>query len=209
MPRLTPDPLPTNAARNGPPASDSDAALRAMRTAADLFAYGEDAERLILRAARTLANDPGEMCLISLVRPRGDALEPVVVAHRHPRATRHLRRILCASAAPRDRPPADAFSRTAQRNAASLRMGICNAGTLRLWLPPAYWNYAERSRVSDVLAAAVVHAGEVLGTLLLWREQGAAPFREAEQAYVAALADRLAVALAHEPGGLWLRQVSG
>jgi hypothetical protein len=52
--------------------------------------------------------------------------------------------------------------------------------------------------VSDVLAAALVHADRVLGTLLLWREQGAPPFRETEQAYVAALAGRLAVALAYE-----------
>ena len=67
----------------------------------------------------------------------------------------------------------------------------------RLWLPPAYWAYADQVHIKAVLAAALTKHGRVIGTLLLWREgETAAAFSTADQAYVAAMAARLALALA-------------
>jgi GAF domain-containing protein len=78
-------------------------------------------------------------------------------------------------------------------------MAITNPKLLRLWLPHQYWAYAERQRVSSVLAVPLVHDRRVLGTFLLWRERGQPAFGAADEAYVSVLAGRLAVALAHPP----------
>src|SRR5262249_10013196 len=142
---------------------------------------------LLHNAATVLANRLGAMCLVSVVGR--DGLRPFAVAHEQPHAAHDLQQILAGS---REATGADAFSRTGQRNAGSLRMEVGSARTLRLWLPSAYWMYAERTEVRGVLAAALARRGQVLGTLLLWREQEQAPYVAAEQAFVSALAGRLA-----------------
>src|SRR5207244_6996112 len=70
----------------------SDAAVRAMRTAADLFDAADDLAGLVQRASTALASEPGEMCLVSLTD--AEVLRPVAVAHQRPSAARALRRIV-------------------------------------------------------------------------------------------------------------------
>jgi GAF domain-containing protein len=185
---LNSPPAPTGGRRA--PLRDPTAA-DAMRTASRLFvdSHPHPVEHLLEHAARALAADPGDMCLIS--RARGAALQPVAVAHRSRAAMQTLRAIVRSS----DPPSADAFSRAVQRSRGSLVMRACRARTLRLWLPPAYWVYVERRAVSSLLAAPLECRGRVFGTLLLWRENGRDAFVERDLAYVNALAARLGFAL--------------
>jgi len=167
------------------------AKVEAMTTASELYASARDTPTLLRNAANSLAARPGAMCLVSLAG--SDGLRPFTVAHREPGFARDLEQILAVS---REAPPADAFSQTVQRNGGSLRMDVGSTGTLRLWLPPAYWTYLERTRVRRVLAAALVRRGQVRGTLLLWREQDQAEYVAADQAFVSELAGRLAQGIA-------------
>jgi hypothetical protein len=160
-----------------------------MAAASDLFARANDTPSLLRITAEALAAGPGCMCLVSLVGD--DGLEPYAIAHGRPAAQRRLRRIVADPAGI----PADAFSRTVHRTCGPLRMPIGSAHVLRLWLPHAYWSYLERVRVQGVLAAPLARGGQVLGTLLLWRECEQATYAEADQAYVSALAGRLALDL--------------
>jgi hypothetical protein len=127
------------------------------------------------------------MCLISLVRVPGHALQPVAIAHERKDVLRRLREQVCWGA----RLPADAFSREVQRTGRSLRISITSPRQLRLWLPGEYAAFAERVGVGHVLAAALTNRSRVVGTLLLWRERGQSAFAEADEAYVSALASRL------------------
>jgi hypothetical protein len=164
-------------------------AAQALSTASDLFAAAGDTRSLLRGTAEALAAAPGAMCLVSLAD--GDVLRPYTVAHRSPGASRRLRRILTEASAS----PADAFSRSVQRNAGALRMSVGSTRLLRLWLPRAYWSYVERVRVSEVVAAALVQQSQVLGTVLLWRESGQAAYSREDQAYVQAVARRVAMGL--------------
>lgn len=170
---------------------DRKIAARALATASDLFATGRAGVPALLQAtAEALASVPGAMCMVSLADR--DVLRPVSVAHVNASADDELREIIARS---RPGDDVDAFSKTVQGNRGSMRMYIGNAGQLRLWLPRAYWSYVERARVRSVLAAALAREHQVLGTLLLWREGSQAAYTVSEEAYVRALARRLAVAL--------------
>jgi GAF domain-containing protein len=167
---------------------------RAMATASNLFAgLSETAgtsETLLRAAAELLASDPGSACLVC-VADADAGLQPLTIAHANPHSSRGLQRTLSRA---RQLPP-DAFSCLVARSGGAMRMAIFSPHLLELWLPVAYWAYAERAGISSVLAAALVQHGHVRGTLLLWREGAQAAFNEADQAYVAALAARLALAL--------------
>jgi hypothetical protein len=166
----------------------AEAAVDAMRTADRLFAASSDGETLLTNAAEALASGPGTLCLISIVGDDAE-LRPVVVAH----AT-NVQNIHVSPA--NGRAQADAFSRSVQRTGRSLRMRISQADLLHLWLPVAWLAYAERVSVSSVLAAAVRHPRRgVLATLLLWREGDQAAFDAHDEAYVAAVAERLALGI--------------
>ncbi|HEY3062713.1 MAG TPA: hypothetical protein VGL99_27385 [Chloroflexota bacterium] len=166
-------------------------AVRGMRTAAALFGAAADAPPLVMRTAESLAQAPGQACLVSLVGPAGGELGPVAVAHAEARHTRALRRIVGHAR----RVAADAFSRTVQRTGGALCLSITRPRQLRLWLPEAYWSYAERRAVHGVLAVALRRRRRVVGTLLLWREADQPGFDEADQAYVVELAGRVALGL--------------
>jgi hypothetical protein len=165
---------------------------RAMATASDLFAAAEDASGLLCSAAETLANAPGAMCLVSLTDTDG-RLRPYAVTHQRAAEARRLQRIIADTSGAAQ--VADAFSRSVQRTGGSLRMRIGSARLMRLWMPRPYWANVERVRVGEVLATALPRRGQVLGTLLLWRESGQSPYAPADQAYVQALAGRLALGL--------------
>ena len=135
------------------------------------------------------------MCLVSMACRGGDGLRPVAVAHARPTESRKLQRFL----APDRQTPADAFSRAVFRSGGALHMAISSPRLLRLWLPEAYWPYAERTGVSGVLAAALRDRDRVFGTLLLWRERDQPAFNELDQAYVVSLAARLTLGLATHP----------
>jgi hypothetical protein len=164
-------------------------AAQAFATASDLFASARDTRSLLRGTAEALAAAPGAMCLVSLTD--GEVLRPYTVAHRSPGSTRRLRRIVTEAGAS----SADAFSRSVQRNAGSLRMSIGSTKLLRLWLPQAYWSYVDRVRVREVVAAALAQQGQVLGTVLLWRESGQAAYSREDQAYVQAVASRVSMGL--------------
>ena len=184
-------------------------ALRAMRTAERVFATTSDPPGLLQTAAEALALQPGHACLISLVEPDGAAgvLRPVWLAHARPSAIGELRAaVLGAGAGPsqasilastaRTTAGTDAFSRAVQRTGGTLRMQLDNPRLWRLWLPRAYWPYADEVHIKAVLASALCRHGQVVGTLLLWREgETAEPFTAADQAYVAAMAARLALGI--------------
>jgi GAF domain-containing protein len=181
--------------------------LQAMRTAEHVFATTSPTDRsgLLETAARALAIQPGHLCLVSLVEGHGgqEVLRPVCVAHAQPGGGLELRQALAASREPRAEAnddliviAPDAFSRAVQRSRSSLRMQLGSPRLWRLWLPPEYWAYADRVYIRAVLAAALVRHGRVVGTLLLWREgETAAAFTAADQAYVVAMAARLALGL--------------
>jgi GAF domain-containing protein len=76
-------------------------------------------------------------------------------------------------------------------------MPLGNARVLRLWLPAAYREYVEQCGVHSMLATALVRHGQVLGTLLLWREDGQPAFVEDDQAYVCEVAARVSLGLSH------------
>lgn len=165
-------------------------ALHAMRTAERVFAATSDPAGLLHTAAEALAIYPGQMCLVSLIE--GSVLRPTDVAHVRTASAIELRSAMLRL----DDFRADAFSRAVQRTGGGLRMQISNPSLLQLWLPRAYWDYAARTRISNVLAAPLTARRHVLGTLLLWREGTAAPpYTVADQAYLAGLAVRLALAL--------------
>jgi hypothetical protein len=164
-------------------------AAQAFATASDLFASARDTRSLLRGTAEALAGAPGAMCLVSLAD--GEVLRPYTVAHRSPGSSRRLRRIVAEASAS----SADAFSRSVQRNAGSLRMSLGSTRLLRLWLPPAYWAYVERVRVREVVAAALAQRGQVLGTVLLWRESGQSAYSREDQAYVQAVAARVSMGL--------------
>jgi GAF domain-containing protein len=162
-----------------------------MLTAAELFATTRTPRELLGRAAELLAEEPGQLCLISRVRGPGNTLEPVTIAHQRGGLIRTLREGMRGGL----RPAADAFSREVQRTGRSLRMPIVNPRQLELWLPSAYLPLAEGTGVCGVLAAALTNRSRVVGTLLVWRERGQPPFAEADEAYVSALATRLGLGL--------------
>jgi GAF domain-containing protein len=165
-------------------------ALNAMRTAERAFAAAASPADLLATAADALATQPGQTCLVSLVD--GEVLRPVGVAHVLSSSAAELRGVIQDVEAA----CADAFSRAAQLRCAALRMRIGNPSLLQLWLPDAYLDYAARKRISAVLAAPLAIRGRVLGTFLLWREgEHAPPYTASDQAYVAGLAGRLALAL--------------
>jgi hypothetical protein len=164
-------------------------AAQAFATASDLFASARDARSLLRGTAEALAAAPGAMCLVSLAE--GGVLRPYTVAHRSPGSARRLRRIVAEAHAS----PADAFSRSVLRNAGSLRMSVGSTRLLRLWLPKAYWSYVERVRVREVVAAVLARQGQVLGTVLLWRESGQLAYSREDQAYVHAVAQRVSMGL--------------
>jgi GAF domain-containing protein len=168
-----------------------DAAARAMLTAAELFATTQTPRALLDRAADLLAEEPGQMCLISRVSRPGDTLHPVTIAHERSGLVHKLREGMRWGV----RPPADAFSREVQRTGRSLRMPIVNPQQLGLWLPNEYTVLAEGAGVCAVLAAALTNRSRVVGTLLLWRERGQPAFADADEAYVSALARRLGLGL--------------
>jgi GAF domain-containing protein len=180
-----------------PPAAGADspdAAIRAMRAASSVFEGAPDRETVIERASRTLARDPGDMCVISLAAHTSDSLTPVSVAHRRRDTARDLQRLVHHHAAA-EPPTTDAFSREVQSTGQPLKMPVGSSRVLHLWLPPAYWSYVDEQGVSGVLAAGLKRRGHVFGTLLLLREGDRGAFGESDQAYVTALAERLAVAL--------------
>jgi hypothetical protein len=161
-----------------------------MRTAERVFASTDTRAELLATAADALAIHPGQMCLVSI--GQGDVLRPAGVAHVLSDRAAELRDIIQRL----DGAPADAFSRAAQHHCAALSMRIGNPALLHLWLPEAYLEYARRTRVSTILAAPLAVRGTLLGTLLLWREgEDATPYTAADQAYVAGLAGRVALAL--------------
>lgn len=162
-----------------------------MRMADRIFSTAADTTDLLQMAVEALAAQPGHACLISLLDGEG-TLRPVCVAHAGPEGSVDLRpRLLAAQPT-----VADAFSRAVQRSGGSLRMRIGNPRLWRLWLPPAYWTYADQVHVAAVLAAALSRHGRVVGTLLLWREGASARcFTAADQAFVTAMAGRLALGL--------------
>ncbi|MBV9134744.1 MAG: hypothetical protein JO318_18705 [Chloroflexi bacterium] len=162
-------------------------AARAFATASDIFAASRSVRGLLRNTAAVLAAAPGAMCLVSLADH--DVLRPYVVAHGDRRAQRELRRLVA------EVPYADAFSRSVQRTGGVLRMELGNRAMLRLWLPRAFWSYAEHAHVRGVLAAALAKRGQVRATLLLWREGAQSAYAPADQAYVQALAQRLAQGL--------------
>ena len=171
------------------------AAVKAMATASHLFSAASDPIALSTLAARVLAGEPGQMCLVSMACRGGDGLRPVAVAHERPTESRRLQRIL----APNRRTPPDAFSCEVYRSGGALRMVISSQLQLPLWLPDAYWACVERTGVSGVLAAALRDRDRVFGTLLLWRERDRPAFNELDQAYVVSLAARLTLGLATHP----------
>jgi hypothetical protein len=164
-------------------------AAQAFATASDLFASAHDTRSLLRGTAEALAAAPGAMCLVSLAD--GEVLRPYTVAHRSQHASRRLRRIVAEAGAS----SADAFSRSVQRNAGSLRMSIGSTRLLRLWLPQAYWSYVDHVHVREVVAAALAQQGQVLGTVLLWRESGQSAYSREDQAYVQAVARRVSMGL--------------
>ena len=175
-------------------ADSPDAAIRAMRAASSVFEGAPDRETVIERASQALARDPGDMCVISLAASPSDSLTPVSVAHRRRGTARNLQRLVHGD--PETEPPTtDAFSREVQSTGRPLKMPVGSSRVLHLWLPRAYWSYVDEQGVSGVLAAGLKRRGHVFGTLLLLREGDRGAFGEADQAYVTALADRLAVAL--------------
>jgi GAF domain-containing protein len=157
-------------------------AVRAMRTADELFRDAVDMDQVLDQASRVLAREPGDVCVLSLVREADDSLEPVRAVHGYRRNGL-------------DVDQSDAFSRGARHERAAFRMPISDPSLLRLWLPRAYWSYVERYPLSSVLAAPMLQRGRVRGTLVLWREQPRPAFDDADQAYVAAVANRLAAAV--------------
>jgi hypothetical protein len=169
--------------------------VRALATASDLFSASSSTSGLMRRAAAALATAPGAMCMVSLAD--GDVLRPYVVAHADTGAQRELRRCVAElqSADAQRLWCVDAFSRSVQRTAGSLRMDLNSRALQRLWLPRAFWSYVERVQVQGVLAAALACRGEVRGTLLLWREGSQSAYAPSDQAYVQALAQRLALGL--------------
>jgi hypothetical protein len=175
--------------------------VKAMATASRIFAAAAGADALAALAASALAEEPGQMCLVSMACREGDGLRPVAVAHARPTESRKLQRFLAAN---RPTPPADAFSRAVLRSGGALHMAISSPRVLRLWLPEAYWPSAERAEVSSVLAAALRDRERVFGTLLLWRERDEPAFNELDQAYVVSLATRLALGLATLPMAAWM-----
>jgi GAF domain-containing protein len=170
------------------PATSS--AARALAAASALFTTTTDTSDLLRTVARTLALEPGQMCLVSLVHQ--DVLQPVVVDHAGMDAANHLRSLIVPGRAT----PADAFSLQALRTGRTYKMPIGDPRLPPLWLPSAYWSYTERVHINGVLAAPLRTREERLGALLLWRENGAPAFDEADADYVDGLAARLAVALA-------------
>lgn len=168
---------------------DRKIAACALATASHVFGMGRAGEPTLAQTtAEVLAQVPGSMCLVSLAE--GGVLHPVGISHVDAAAADELRAIVATSPS-----HADAFSRTVLGNRRSLRMRVGNVELFRLWLPRAYWSYVERARVRSVLAAALARQDRVLGTLLLWREGSQAAYSAAEEAYVKALARRLALAL--------------
>jgi len=166
-------------------------ALNAMRTAERVFATTHTRADLLVSAIDALASQPGQMCLVSLVD--GEALRPAGVAHALSSRTGELRELINHLG---KGDGADAFSRAAQTQCSPVRMRIGDPALLELWLPDPYWDYARRTSVSTVMAAPLAVRNKVLGTFLLWREgEGASPYTASDQAYVAGLAARLALAL--------------
>jgi GAF domain-containing protein len=166
--------------------------VRAMAGASRLFSAAADADALPDLAARALAIEPGQMCVVSLADRSGANLRPVAVAHIRLNVERNLRHAVLDA----HRPSADAFSHAVLRSGSALRMVIDSPSMLRLWLPDVYWPYVERAAVSGVLAAALRDRERVFGALLLWREGNQPPFDELDQAYVVSLAQRLGLGLA-------------
>ena len=161
-----------------------------MRTAERVFGTASQSMGLLETAATALAMQPGHVCLVSLVDDRGgeQVLRPACAVRRAPTV---------ASLPAVQQLAPDAFSRAVQRSGGALRMRLGNPRLWRLWLPPAYWAYADQVHIKAVLAAALTKHGRVVGTLLLWREgETAAAYSAADQAYVTAMATRLALALA-------------
>ena len=163
-----------------------------MATAAELFATQREPHELASAAAQLLAAEPGAMCLISLATGPRRGLEPVALAHAHPSPLRRVGEQLRWGV----RPQPDAFSREVHKTRGTLRMRIRSPHLLRLWLPSEYALYAERVGVGAVLATALMCRRRVVGTLLLWRERGQRAFTDGDEAYVAALGERLALGLA-------------
>ena len=170
----------------------SDAEVQGMRTAARLIATTPDRPTFLSNAAEELAHELGQACLVSLLGAPDGGLQPVSIAHARPRSARVLRRLIGTQHAPLS----DAFSRAVQRTGGALRMRSGRPRQFRLWLPEAYWHYAEGTPMTSVLAAALRQRRGVVGTLLLWREGDQPAFDAADEAYVVELAARLAQALA-------------
>jgi hypothetical protein len=166
-----------------------------MATASGLFAAAAETDSLPDLTATALAVAPGQMCLVSLAPSGGEGLRPVAVSHARASSSRYLRSVIV----PQRKTPADAFSHTVLRSGGVLRMAINRPRQLRLWLPPVYWPYVERTAVSGVLAAALTERKRAFGALLLWREHDQPPFDESDEAYLVTLAMRLALGLAHHP----------
>jgi GAF domain-containing protein len=162
-----------------------------MATAAELFATEHEPHKLVSAAAQLLAAEPGAMCLISLATGPLHTLQPVALAHAHPSPLQRMGEQLRRGV----RLQPDAFSREVQKTRGTLRMRVSNPRLLRLWFPSEYALYAERVGVGALLATALICRRRVVGTLLLWRERGQRAFSDSDEAYVAALADRLALAL--------------
>jgi GAF domain-containing protein len=166
-----------------------------MATASRLYTAAAGSDALPGLTAKALANVPGQMCLVSLTSKGGEDLRPVAISHAHAGAARKLRNAIVTGR----NAPADAFSHTVLRSGGALRMAISRPRQLRLWLPPVYWPYVEQAAVSGVLAAALTDRNRAFGALLLWREGDQPAFDESDEAYVVALATRLALGLADHP----------
>jgi GAF domain-containing protein len=167
-----------------------------MATAAKLFTHATTPRRLVGSAARMLASEPGNVCVISLVSEHDQHLRPVRVAHTRSADTRELRRAL---EQPRHVASnvVDAFSRAVQRSGRSLRMAIGEVWVARLWLPEPYWAHLERHGITSVLGAPLrTPAGSLLGTLVVWRERDQPAYTGADEAFLNALAGRLALGIA-------------
>jgi GAF domain-containing protein len=160
---------------------------RAMAAASRLFLSNEPTN-LLDAVARTLAADPGRMCVVSLTGTDG-SLRPLAVEHRSAKTACQLRTALELA-----KGEWDAFSRTAQHTGRPVRVPIGGPNVARLWLPKAYWEYGQAG-LSCALAIPLVRFGQVVGTLLLLRERGQPLYTPDHEAFLSRLAARMTVGL--------------
>jgi GAF domain-containing protein len=174
-----------------PRARVSPSRVQAGAEASRLFVEAGRSRVALCRAlARSLAQSPGDACVIHTLGRDGRTLRAVAVEHADSGPQRLLQQLVQAA------PHAllDAFSLRALRGGRPVRVPVIRPELLSLWTQPAFDAYAERFIATSIFVVPLRARGRRLGALRVWRERPHDVFTPDEEEFVLALVERLALA---------------